>query len=287
MKNFIIWLLIAFSFIGSVIYFVFSSEDSISITYIKFNINPEFIIGINNKDEVKIYNPLNDDAKILNLNLFNGYKIEEAVSIILNKLEDNNYLDISQINITVITKSDKKISYYFDKIRKVVNEKNNNIILVNDKASHEELVAYSNEVSYDIKPSLNNEILKNISNKLFLDLNDHVNVLINALNINELDLTNKIDVLNRSDAVGYFEHYDLSNYVFDNYDLKLNELSKYDVIFTYDDVGYNFDIELNLIVEHNSEHMKDENIYNVVEEYHYIFRNNEIYGLKKNFYKFS
>ena len=116
MKNFILWLLIAFTFFGSVIYFVFSSDKSFTITYIKFNINPEFIIGINDKDVVKIYNPLNDDAKVLNLNMFNGYKLENAVEIILDKLDANNYLDVSQIDITVITKSDKKISYYYNQI---------------------------------------------------------------------------------------------------------------------------------------------------------------------------
>lgn len=287
MKNFVIWLLIAFTFIGSVVYFVFSSEGSLSITYIKFDINPEFIIGINNKDEVKIYNPLNDDAKVLNLNMFNGYKIEEAVSVILGKLESNNYLDISQIDITVITKSDDKISYYFDKIRNVINKSHNSIVLKNNKASHEELIAYSNEVSYDIKASFNNNDLKSIASNIKIQLENHVNNLINTLNITELELNEKYDVLMQNDSIGYFEDYDLTKYVINNYDLKVNEGSSYDVKFNYTDTEYAFDIELNLILEHSGQFIKEEQTYNKIEEYRYTYKNNEIYGLRTNFYKFS
>ena len=287
MKNFILWLLIAFTFFGSVIYFVFSSDKSFTITYIKFNINPEFIIGINDKDVVKIYNPLNDDAKVLNLNMFNGYKLENAVEIILDKLDANNYLDVSQIDITVITKSDKKISYYYNQISNVIKMKKSNIVLVNNKASHEELLAYSNEVSYDVEPSYNNETLKIISNELYQELNNHVNNLINQLNINELELIDMVDVLTQNDEVGYFENYKLNDYIIDNYDLKINEESSYDVKFTYDETGYIFDIELNLVLEHNGEFENDENTYNVIEQYHYLYKNNEVVGLKTNFYKFS
>lgn len=287
MKNFIIWLLIAFIFVGSVVYFVFSSEDSLSITYIKFNINPEFIIGINSKDEVKIYNPLNDDAKVLNLNMFNGYKLKEAVDVILNKLESNKYLDISKFNITVITKSDEKISYYFEKIRKAVNEKNSNIVLINNKASHEELLTYSNEVSYDIKSSFNNDILKMISTDLHMELFNYVDNLIGQLNIDELTLNEKIDVLTQSEAAGYFEDYKLTDYVINNYDLKIIDDSKYDVKFNYDELGYTFDIEFNLVLVHKGVIEDKKQNFNVIEEYRYIFKNNEILGLKTNFYKFS
>jgi len=286
MKNFIIWLLIAFTFIGSVVYFVFSSEGSLSITYIKFNINPEFIIGINNKDEVKIYNPLNDDAKVLNLNMFNGYKLEETVSIILEKLERNNYLDISQIDITVITKSDEKISYYFDKIRSVINKNYSYIVLKNNKASHEELIAYSNEVSYDIKASFNNNDLKEIAGNVKFELENHVNNLINRLNISELELNDKFDALMQSDAIGYFEDYDLTNYVINNNDLKVSDGSNYDIKFNYTDTEYTFDIELNLILEYTGQFVKEEQTYNKIEEYRYTYKNNEIYGLRTNFYKF-
>ena len=90
MKKFIFFVLFVAVIIGSIVYFVFSSDKALVITYIKFNINPEFVIGVNSKDEVCIFNPLNEDAKILNLGMFNGNSLEDATSIILDKLE---YID--------------------------------------------------------------------------------------------------------------------------------------------------------------------------------------------------
>lgn len=287
MKNFIIWLLIAFAFIGSVVYFVFSSEDSLSITYIKFEINPEFIIGINNKDEVKIYNPLNNDAKVLNLNMFNGYKLEETMEIIFSKLKENGYLNVSQMDISVITKSDNKINYYYNIISDVIRKNNYNILLINQPASHEELVAYSNEVSHEIKPNFSNDVFKNIAFDISNYLNNHVNVLISNLNIEELSLNEKIDALTQSDSVGYFEDYELTNYIINNYQLKIKDNSSYDVKFTYDDVGYSFNIELNLIFEYRGYFLKDEISYNTIEEYSFVYKNDDIYAYKNNFYKFN
>lgn len=287
MKNFIIWLLIAFAFIGSVVYFVFSSEDSLSITYIKFNINPEFIIGINDNDEVKIYNPLNEDAKVLNLSMFNGYKLEQTIEIILKRLDEKNYLNVSQIDISVITKSDKKINNYYNSISDVIRKNGYNILLVNQPASHEELVAYSNEVSHEIKPSFENEDLKIISSNLSSYLNNHVDMLLNSLNLEELDLNEKINVINQYKQNGFFNDYDLNNYVINEYQLKVKAGSNYDVNFSTDNDEFGYSIELNLILEYNGQFIKNDVIYKTIEEYNFNYKDNEIYGLKRNFYKFN
>ena len=286
MKNFIVWLIIALTFIGSIIYFVFSSDSSLNVTYIKFNINPDFI-GVNSNDEVKIYNPLNDDAKVLNLNMFNGYSLERSMKIILDNLEKKGYLDIDEINITVITKSEEKIKKYYDKIADVINESNSSIKLINNKASHDELLAYSNEVSYDLKPRFNSEDFKNISLNLKEDISNYVNNLINELNLDDLELVDKIDVITQKELEGYFNNYSLTSYQINNYDLIVNDNSNYKVKLSYNDEGYSFDIELNLVLEYFGEFEKEEIVYQTIEEYHFAFRNNEIYGLKSNFYKFN
>lgn len=287
MKNFILWLLIAFTFIGSVVYFVFTSDNSFNITYIKFNINPEFIIGVNENDEVKIFNPLNDDAKVLNLGMFNGYSLDKSIDIILNKLDKSNYLDVSQIDITVITKSDSKINYYYDKINKVLNENYSNIVLVNNMASHEELLAYSNEVSYDIKSIFNEDIFKSISININDEITNYVNNLINELNIEELELIDKIDVLDQKILEGYFDNFELNKYQIKDYDLIIKDNSSYKVNFSYNEEGYDFNIELSLYLEYKGQLVKEDITYNTIEEYHFNFKNNEIYGIKNNFYKFK
>lgn len=286
MKNFIVWLLIAFIFIGSVVYFVFTSDKSFTVTYIKFNNNPEFIIGVNSQDEVKIFNPLNDGAKILNINMFNGLNFEESIEKILNKLDSSNYLNLNEFDITIITKSDKKIAYYYNKINNVITKKNLNLNLINNNASHDELLAYSNEVSYDIKPSYDNLVLKEIASNLQLEISDYINSLINGLSIEELDMVSKQDIINQKSLEGYFNNYNLLDYKISNYNLTINEGSKYAVNFLYNDEGITFNIELNLVLEHKRSHIVENQNYNIIEEYHFNF-NNEVYGLKNNFYKFN
>lgn len=287
MKNFIIWLLIVFIFIGSVVYFVFTSDNSFTVTYIKFNINPEFIIGVNDKDEVKIYNPLNDDAKVLNLGMFNGYKIEDAMEVIFNKLDEKNYLTSSNIDITVITKSSDKIKYYYDKINPIVNSKLKDVSLVNHKASHEELLAYSNEVSYDIKATYNNEVLKKVSEDLSLEINNYVSNLVNGLNLGNLTLTEKNEVIRHQESEGYFNNYNLLDYQIKDYELVINNGSKYKINFVNNDDATQYEIELYLVLEHYGLIEKETANYKTIEEYRFIYRANEIYGLKNNFYKFS
>lgn len=285
MKNFIIWLLIAFTFIGSIVYFVFSSDNSFTVTYIKFNINPEFIIGVNDHDEVRIYNPLNEDAKILNLSMFNGYKLEKAMEIILNKL--NNYLDGSSLNITVITKDTEKINYYYNKINSVIKEQKYGICLLNKQASYEELLAYSNEVAYDLKPSFNSDTLLLATNELNESVTQYIDQKLTDLSLDNLSLEEKKVIIDNSLSNGYFDNYSLINYKFNNYAFIINEKSNYRVNFIYDNDEINYNVELNLVLEYKTNLKKKDILYQVIEEYRIMFTQNEIKNLENKFYKFN
>lgn len=287
MKNFIIWLLIAFIFIGSIIYFVFSSDKSLNITYIKFNINPEFVIGVNNSDEVKIYNPLNDDAKVLNLTMFNGMKIDSAMDIIFDKLAENNFLDVSQIDITVITKNDDKIAYYYEKINSVIKENSYHITLVNNEANYDELLAYSNEVTYDLKATYANDILLNVAINLEDDIKHYIDDKLSDLNLNNLAIAEKKDMLTLKQSENYFNDYAINNYQVKNFPMNLLDNSNYQVEFIYGENDFSYTIILNLTLEVETELVKEDITYKVFEEYIFNYQNGQILNLKNNFYKFA
>lgn len=288
MKNFIIWVVIAIVFFGSIIYFVFSSDKSLAITYIKFDINPQFIIGVDSNDVVKIYNPLNDDAKILNLGMFNNKSLESSMEVMLNQLKKANFLDVSQIDITVITKNEDKINYYYEKINRTIQNKNYNLVLVNHEASHDELLAYSNEVAYDLKPTYDSVFLNQKSIVLQNKLNSYIDNLIEELFIEELTIEEKNNVLKQRELEGYFNNYDLTDYKLSEDDtLIVNNDSDYNISFIYDENGFAYSLTLNLVLEYQTELVKNDEVFNVIEEYHFTFGNNQISNLKYNFYKFN
>ena len=61
-------------------------QNNSYITYIKLQVNPSFIIGINNDKVVVFYNALNEDANKYNLSMFQGKKIDEAAKVFIEKL---------------------------------------------------------------------------------------------------------------------------------------------------------------------------------------------------------
>ena len=87
---------------------VFNNDETLTITYIKFKINPEFVIGINNQEKIIFYNPLNDNAKVFNLNMLHEKTLEEGCQIIMEKLDENNYLLNNEVDIKVMTKNKEK-----------------------------------------------------------------------------------------------------------------------------------------------------------------------------------
>ncbi len=283
MKKFIFFVLFVAVIIGSIVYFVFSSDKALVITYIKFNINPEFVIGVNSKDEVCIFNPLNEDAKILNLGMFNGNYLEDATSIILDKLDKANYLK-DDMYITVMSKNPDKIEYFYEKINNKVKEKNKDLVLINKRASNEELTAYSNEVVYDVKATYDNNKLLTISNSIEKSLDEYVKGKIDSLKIDDLSKDEILKYYNEQLENGYFNDYDLLFYKLDDADLKIMDTSSYTISF---DSSLKYTISLDLELERINKVSKKNDSYNLIEQYLFNYNNKKINNLKINFYKYK
>lgn len=283
MKKFIFFVLFVAVIIGSIVYFVFSSDKALVITYIKFNINPEFVIGVNSKDEVCIFNPLNEDAKILNLGMFNGNSLEDATSIILDKLDKANYLK-DDIYITVMSKNPDKIEYFYEKINNKVKEKNKDLVLINKRASNEELTAYSNEVVYDVKATYDNNKLLVICSNIEKSLDEYVKDKINSLKIDDLNKDEILKYYNEQLENGYFNDYDLLFYKLDDADLKIMDTSSYTISF---DSSLKYTISLDLELEKVNKVSKKNDSYSLVEQYLFNYKDKKINNLKINFYKYK
>ena len=283
MKKFIFFVLFVAVIIGSIVYFVFSSDKALVITYIKFNINPEFVIGVNSKDEVCIFNPLNEDAKILNLGMFNGNSLEDATSIILDKLDKANYLK-DDMYITVMSKNPDKIEYFYEKINSKVKEKNKDLVLTNKRASNEELTAYSNEVVYDVKATYDNNKLLVICSNIEKSLDEYVKDKINSLKIDDLNKDEILKYYNEQLENGYFNDYDLLFYKLDDADLKIMDTSSYTISF---DSSLKYTISLDLELEKVNKVSKKNDSYSLVEQYLFNYKDKKINNLKINFYKYK
>lgn len=283
MKKFIFFVLFVAVIIGSIVYFVFSSDKALVITYIKFNINPEFVIGVNSKDEVCIFNPLNEDAKILNLGMFNGNSLENATSIILDKLDKANYLK-DDMYITVMSKNPDKIEYFYEKINNKVKEKNKDLVLINKRASNEELTAYSNEVVYDVKATYDNNKLLVICSNIEKSLDEYVKDKINSLKIDDLNKDEILKYYNEQLENGYFNDYDLLFYKLDDADLKIMDTSSYTISF---DSSLKYTISLDLELEKVNKVSKKNDSYSLVEQYLFNYKDKKINNLKINFYKYK
>lgn len=283
MKKFIFFVLFVAVIIGSIVYFVFSSDKALVITYIKFNINPEFIIGVNSKDEVCIFNPLNEDAKVLNLGMFNGNYLEDATSIILDKLDKANYLK-DDMYITVMSKNPDKIEYFYEKINNKVKEKNKDLVLINKRASNEELTAYSNEVVYDVKATYDNNKLLTICNSIEKSLDEYVKGKIDSLKIDDLSKDEILKYYNEQLENGYFNDYDLLFYKLDDADLKIMDTSSYTISF---DSSLKYTISLDLELERINKVSKKNDSYNLIEQYLFNYNNKKINNLRINFYKYK
>ena len=283
MKKFIFFVLFVAVIIGSIVYFVFSSDKALVITYIKFNINPEFVIGVNSKDEVCIFNPLNEDAKILNLGMFNGNSLEDATSIILDKLDKANYLK-DDMYITVMSKNPDKIEYFYEKINNKVKEKNKDLVLINKRASNEELTAYSNEVVYDVKSTYDNNKLLVVCSNIEKSLDEYVKDKINSLKIDDLNKDEILKYYNEQLENGYFNDYDLLFYKLDDADLKIMDTSSYTISF---DSSLKYTISLDLELEKVNKVSKKNDSYSLVEQYLFNYKDKKINNLKINFYKYK
>lgn len=286
MKRYITLIIVSILTLGIMIFlfYILLRQNTSYITYIKLQVNPNFVIGIDENKNVVFYNALNEDANKYNLGMFQGKKLQDAISIVIDKL-GNAKENKDEIHVTIMTKNDDYEQELLKIITDGVNHFDSNYKIVNHEPTNDELEKYSNEVVYNIKASLNDDTLKIIANKIYKEVNCDVLLKINNLNLNKS--SSIIDILKEKEELGYFNDYQISSLIIDEYDVKLLERSNYKVIFDNSDKdnGYNYRIVLNLEIEH-----KNDNVNNIIEVYSFNYELAEdfekISNLKKYFYTF-
>lgn len=289
MKKYIIGFIIILLLIAGCFYLVFSRDENLTITYIRFKVNPEFVIGINNNERVVFYNPLNEDAKIFNLMMFNNKTLDEACEIFIEKMDENNYLVNKKIDLTIITKNLEKERKIVQKIKDSVIKLDSEIEISTVSPTSEELLSYSNETAYGLPVTYDNLVLQTIGKEIKDNIDFYIQNKIKLLNLDKLANDKKIEIIKENYDNGYFNDYDISSY--SNYDIIPSKRSNYDVIFSFnDDFTYSYNIILNLEFDLYREELVNELRKGIVEVYKYTYdeNNNELISNYKNeFYKFN
>lgn len=287
MKRYISLILISILTLGIIVllFYLMLRQDNSYITYIKLQVNPSFVIGINSNKKVVFYNALNEDGNKYNLEMFQGKGLDEATRVFISKL-GNAQEDKNEINLTVMTKNNILEQEIVNIIAKEIKEFDSNYIVIAHEATYEEMERYSNEAIYNIAASLKNNDLKIIGKLTYDKVLNYVNSRIKSLNLSKMPIENQIELLKEKVEEGYFNSYSLSNMRISEYNVILLEKSSYSVDFKFnEDNSYKYEIILYLEVEHEKNELK-----NIVEVYTYTYELGEgdgiISNLKKYFYTF-
>lgn len=271
-------------------YLVFSRNENLTITYIKFKINSEFVVGINSNDKVVMYNPLNEEAKIFNLGMFSNKTLEEMCKIFIKKIEDNDYLENNKVDITIMTKNLEKRKDLYKLINDSINGNGREIYVNVLEPSNDELIAYSNEVTYDLKATYQTEDLIKISESIKEQIKGYVDNKIDSLHINKFNGEQQKEILESNYSLGYFNDFDMKNVVIED-DIIISTRSNYDIEFIFNnDFTYDYNIILYLEFDYYCEMVVDDVRKAIVEVYEYTYNtfNIEVIGDYKNhFYKFN
>lgn len=289
MKKYIIGILIIVFLIAGCFYFVFSHDENLTITYIRFKVNPDFVIGINSKDKVVMYNPLNEDASIFNLGMFNNKSLDEVSSIFVSRVNENNYLLDNDVKLTVMTKNLEKRNRLTKIISDVIKKTNNSIIVNVLEPTSDELLAYSNEEVFDKEPTFNENDLVSIGNDIKNKVDLYVKDKINNLKLDKLSFEEQKNILELNLSLGYFSDFVITNEMV-NYDILLSKRTSYQVTFTFnEDLTYSYNIILKLEFDYYQESLVEEKRIGNVEVYEYSFdtSSNVISDYVNHFYRFN
>ena len=289
MKKYIIGILIIVFLIVGCFYFVFSKDGNLTITYIRFKVNTDFVIGINSKDKVVMYNPLNEEANIFNLGMFNNKSLEEVSNIFVSRVNENNYLIDNDVNIIIMTKNLEKRNRLTKIISDVIKKTNNSIIVNVLEPTSDELLAYSNEEVFDLEASFNENDLISIGNDIKDKIDLYIKEKIVNLKLDKLSLEEQKSIIESNLSFGYFSGFSITNDMV-NYDILLSNRSKYQVMFTFnEDLTYSYNIILNLEFDYYQESLIEEKRVGIVEVYKYSFdtSNNVISNNVNHFYRFN
>ncbi len=264
--------------LGTLFYFLLKQDNSY-ITYIKIQVNPSFVLGINEKNNVVFYNALNNDGNKYNLSMFQGKNLGDAIEIFINKLGMSNE-EKNIINVTIMTKNNLRENEIFAIIKEKIANYDNNYIVINHEPTNDELERYSNEVVYNLKSSLKQNDIKMISSSIYDKINNYIdNKINNIVNFDEsFVLENE----------GYFNDFNLLNINLTEYNVSILERSNYQVDFIFDEEGqYIYNIVLNLELEKEIDNLEKK----LIEVYSYSYQLGDelelLSNLKTNYYLIS
>ena len=255
------------------------------ITYIKLQVNPSFIIGINNDKVVVFYNALNEDANKYNLSMFQGKKIDEAAKVFIEKLGKSTD-DKNEINLSIITKNKKLENDIFNDIEKEIKNYDENYKIIINEPTNEDLEKFSSEVVYNLKNSLTNEDLKEIGREINTSVRSYIDSQISKLNISKLNNLKKRQILEEKISDDYFNNYIISNIKLNKENIKISKRSNYKINFSFDDDNkYYYSINLNLEFDYTKKEDKT-----IIETYKYDYEQGEdveyLRNLKNYYYSF-
>ena len=269
-------------FLCMLFYFLLKQDNSY-IIYIRFQVNPSFVMGINRDYNVIFYNSLNEDGNKYNLSMFQGKKLSDSMRIFIEKLGYAKE-DKKEINLTIMTKNNVLEKDIATIIEKEIKNYDKNYEIVLHDASVEELERYSNEAVYNLKASLGDDDLKLISRCLYQKLDDYIKEKMNNLKLNSLSKEDILSILKEKVEEKFFYDFDLLSVDLGKDNIYLLERSSYDIDFQYEE-ELSYSLRLNIELENESIGDKS-----TVELYRFNYLLGEdkeiIENLKINFYTF-
>lgn len=265
------------------IFYFLLKEDNSYITYIKVQVNPSFVIGINKSKHVVFYNSLNSDGNKYNLSMFQGKDLSAATKTFIKKL-GNVKEDKDEIQLTIMSKNKDLQQELFNIMKKEIIEFDKNYKIILLEPSYEDMERFSGEVVYNIKSSLNDDNLKEIGYKYYLEIDKYVVNELKRLNLNKLSSEKQISLLKEKEETGLFNKLDIGRLNIDNYTLLDN--SNYSVVFTYnEDNTYSYSIIVYL--EFEKKVLSDKTLLEVYNyDYSIVDNMGKISNLKKYFYMY-
>lgn len=287
MKRYIKLFLVSVITLGLIVFvfFILIKQDNSYITYIKFQVNPSFVIGINNDKKVIFFNALNEDGNKYNLAMFSGKTLNEAMQVFIEKLKTIS-ADKREIALSVMTKNHVLEKDIYQVIVKEITSYDANYQVTLIEPLPDELEKYSSEVVYNLKRSLNNDKLKEIGGKIYSNLDNYVTNKISKLNLSKVNKEKKKTILQEKIQSGYFNDFVIANLSFKEDNITLLARSNYKISFTFNEDGtYAYTLVLYLAMDYEKKNDKT-----IVETYQFDYEKKDdvasVRNLKVYYYTF-
>ena len=126
-----------------------------SLTYLKFKINPEFILVVDGNEDVVKYLAVNEDAyNLYKSDMFEGKKYSDALTYAIDYAKEKDIIKVDEsrtIDISVIGKKEKNNKKYENSVINIIKNKDSNLITNVVEVSQEEKDIYINLDLNDVK----------------------------------------------------------------------------------------------------------------------------------------